>query len=101
MKGGELFQRIVKNVRYNEKDTIRMCRTLLSAIAYIHENNIAHRDLKPENLLLVSRDDDVQVKIADFGFAKRVTSKTCLTTRCGSPNYVAPEIISKIPYGTP
>lgn len=78
-----------------------LCRTLLKAIAYCHENNIAHRDLKPENLLLIRRDNDLQLKISDFGFAKRVTSSTCLTTRCGSPNYVAPEIIARKPYGTP
>jgi len=100
MKGGELFQRIVEKKRYSEIDAVRICRNLISTIAFIHGNKIAHRDLKPENLLLISRRDDVSVKIADFGFAKRVTSSACLTTRCGSPNYVAPEIISKTPYGT-
>lgn len=99
MKGGELFQRIVAKKRYSELDAGRVCKTLVATIAFLHDNKIAHRDIKPENLLLISRTDDVRVKIADFGFAKRVTSPECLTTRCGSPNYVAPEIISKVPYG--
>ena len=101
MHGGELFERIVKKTKYSEKETIRICRVLLDAIGYCHERNIVHRDIKPENLLLCHKNDDIKVKISDFGFAKRVTSDTCLTTRCGSPNYVAPEIISRVPYGTP
>jgi len=64
---------------------------------YLHERKIAHRDLKPENLLLRSVEDDAAIKIADFGFAKKVTSKK-LTTQCGTPGYVAPEILEGVPY---
>ena len=61
------------------------------------------RDLKLENLLLQSNKDDAAVKVADFGFAKAVDSVdgNTLLTQCGSPLYVAPEIISKAPYGKP
>jgi serine/threonine protein kinase len=50
-------------------------------------------DLKPENLLLLSKHTDSDIKIADFGFAAEVTSDNCLTDMCGTPNYVAPEVI--------
>jgi len=66
-------------------------------LADLHQNKVAHRDLKPENLLLRSLDDDALIKIADFGFAKRVTEKK-LTTQCGTPGYVAPEILQGVPY---
>merc|ERR1712151_839120 len=100
--GGELFERIVKKTKYTEQETIQICRIMLEAMSYIHEHFIVHRDIKPENLLLYKKDNDIQIKISYFGFAKRISSsKTYLTTRCGSPNYVAPEIISRIPYRTP
>jgi len=101
-KGGELFERIVKKTKYSERETIQICRIMLEAMSHVHEQSIVHRDIKPENLLLYKKDNDIQIKISDFGFAKRVSSsKPYLTTRCGSPNYVAPEIISRIPYSTP
>jgi len=100
MRGGELFDRIVAKTFYNEKEARDLCKIVFEAVAYCHSLNIAHRDLKPENLLLMSKDNDRQVKIADFGFAKRVTSEECLVTQCGTPGYVAPEVLSHVPYGT-
>ena len=64
----------------------------------MHSKNVAHRDLKPENLLLLSKDDDSAVKIADFGFAKKVYEECSLTTQCGTPAYAAPEILGGTPY---
>jgi len=66
---------------------------------HIHKRGIVHRDLKPENLLLCSQDNDHEVKIADFGFAKRVTELTKNETACGTPGYVAPEILRGDAYG--
>jgi len=100
MTGGELFDRIVAKSYYSEKEARDVCKILFSALAYCHSKKVAHRDLKPENLLLVSQDDDLQIKIADFGFAKKVTSDECLLTQCGTPGYVAPEILEGNPYGT-
>uniref|UniRef100_A0A7S2LQ71 non-specific serine/threonine protein kinase n=1 Tax=Leptocylindrus danicus TaxID=163516 RepID=A0A7S2LQ71_9STRA len=100
MSGGELFDRIVTRSYYNEKDARDLCKILLEAMVHIHESQIAHRDLKPENLLLVSGDDDSIVKIADFGFAKRCPAGKKLKTQCGTPGYVAPEILMGVPYGT-
>ena len=98
MRGGELFDRIVAKAYYNEKEARDTCKILLEAVWYMHDNNVAHRDLKPENLLLLSENDDSAVKIADFGFAKKVFEKNSLSTQCGTPGYVAPEILEGTPY---
>jgi len=98
MQGGELFDRIVKKTFYNEKEARDLVKILLSAVKYCHDNDIVHRDLKPENLLLSSAEDDASIKIADFGFARLLRGNT-LTTQCGTPGYVAPEILNGVPYG--
>ena len=107
MEGGELFERIVKKARYSELEARECVKTILETMAYLHKRNIAHRDLKPENLLLTSMDDDGDIKVADFGFAKHIqTDKEDdggggLDTQCGTPGYVAPEILSKQKYPPP
>ena len=83
--GGELFDRIVEKSYYNEKEARATCRILLEAVGYCHEHSVAHRDLKPENLLLLSKEDDSSIKIADFGFAKIVEGRGSLMTQCGTP----------------
>jgi calcium/calmodulin-dependent protein kinase I len=98
MRGGELFDRIVAKAYYNEKEARDTCKIVLEAVGYCHKNHVAHRDLKPENLLLLSEDDDSAVKIADFGFAKKVYAHNSLKTQCGTPGYVAPEILEGTPY---
>jgi calcium/calmodulin-dependent protein kinase I len=98
MAGGELFDRIVQKSYYNEKEARDVCKILFEALRYCHSHKIAHRDLKPENLLLSSATDDTAIKIADFGFAKRVKKPNSLTTQCGTPGYVAPEILEGVPY---
>jgi calcium/calmodulin-dependent protein kinase I len=57
-------------------------------------------DLKPENLLLVSKDDDCNVKVADFGFAERITELSPTTVGCGTPQYVSPEILQAHPFNS-
>lgn len=100
MMGGELFDRIVQKSYYNEKEARDVCLILFDAMKYCHDHNVAHRDLKPENLLLASEDDDSNIKIADFGFAKKVKEPNSLTTQCGTPGYVAPEILEGKSYDT-
>lgn len=99
MEGGELFERIVKKTFYNEKEARDLIRILLDALAYLHRRNIVHRDLKPENLLLKSPYNDFDIKLADFGFAKQVYGRS-LDTQCGTPGYVAPEILKGMKYGS-
>jgi len=98
LDGGELFDRLCEKEFYSEMDARDVCRTIFEAVAYCHEQKVAHRDLKPENLLLVSPSNDSHVKLADFGFAKRVPRPNSLLTQCGSPAFVAPEIINFKPY---
>jgi serine/threonine protein kinase len=100
MMGGELFDRIVQKSYYNEKEARDVTKILFEAISYCHTHQVAHRDLKPENLLLLSNTDDSNIKIADFGFAKKCRRPSSLTTQCGTPGYVAPEILEGTPYDT-
>jgi len=100
MLGGELFDRIVKKTVYKEQDARDICKVLLGALDYCHSKGIAHRSIKPENLLLASIHDDLNIKLADFGYAKKVTTEKCLLTQCGSPGYIAPEILHGVLYGT-
>ena len=101
LAGGELFDRIVKKTVYNEAEARDLVRTLLIAIKACHDQRVVHRDLKPENLLLKSKTEDINVKVADFGFAVVAENDHCLSTQCGTPGYVAPEILQGILYGRP
>jgi calcium/calmodulin-dependent protein kinase I len=92
MSGGELFDRIVKKSFYSETDGQKVVRVLADVLAYMHGMGYVHRDLKPENILLKDKSEDAIIKIADFGFARPV-GDGCRTA-CGTPGYVAPEIVS-------
>ncbi|RHY90190.1 hypothetical protein DYB37_006171 [Aphanomyces astaci] len=98
LEGGELFDRIIEKEFYSEKEARDLVKILLTAIQYMHSLNIVHRDLKPENILLQSLTDDTSIKLADFGFAKSDIHGT-MTAKCGSPSYIAPEILSQPQYG--
>ncbi|CAM9982158.1 unnamed protein product, partial [Pylaiella littoralis] len=100
MKGGELFNRIEKKEFYNEEEARDVCLILLRAVEYIHSQDIVHRDLKPENLLLASPSEDSSLRVADFGLAGCVREEPLLGS-CGTPAYVAPEVLKNIPHGTP
>ena len=72
---------------------------LFDAVFYCHDLGIIHRDIKPENLLFDSKDLKIAtVKITDFGLARRITLDELATTTCGTPGYVAPEILRKTQY---
>ena len=95
--GKELFDKIVERGQYSEKDAANIVRQIISAVEYLHERGIAHRDLKPENLLSSGADEKELIKIADFGFSKDFTDDK-LQTSCGSPGYVAPEVLTSESY---
>jgi len=96
--GGELFDAIVNKGSYSEVDAAKIIRQILEAILYVHNHGIAHRDLKPENLLLVKDDTGNEIiKIADFGLSKDFGQEQ-LQTSCGTPDYVAPEVLMGEPY---
>jgi serine/threonine protein kinase len=72
---------------------------ILDAVRYLHANDIVHRDIKPENLLFDGYGESAQLKLTDFGFATMYDRSNKLTATCGTPEYVAPEILSGRPYG--
>lgn len=102
-QGGELFDRICERGSYYEKDAAQIIRTVLEAVAYLHDQGIVHRDLKPENLLFRDRSEHSDLLIADFGLSRMVDDEkmTALSTTCGTPGYMAPEIFKKTGHGKP
>ncbi|KAI0394072.1 Pkinase-domain-containing protein [Xylariaceae sp. FL0594] len=96
--GGELFDYIVSHGRLDDSQARRFFQQMICAVEYCHRHKVVHRDLKPENLLL---DDQLNVKIADFGLSNIMTDGNFLKTSCGSPNYAAPEVISGRLYAGP
>lgn len=96
--GGELFDYIVNNGKMRENEARRFFQQIITAVQYCHRHKIVHRDLKPENLLL---DENLNVKIADFGLSNIMTDGNFLKTSCGSPNYAAPEVINGKLYAGP
>jgi len=97
LRGGELFDRIVKRRFFSEAQAAQVIQCVVSAISYLHKIGVVHRDLKPENLLYATKEDDSIIKLTDFGLAK--FTKIKMATACGTPGYVAPEILSGKPYG--
>ncbi|KAF8776369.1 hypothetical protein HU200_003602 [Digitaria exilis] len=96
-KGGELFNKISKG-KFSEDVARRYFHQLISAVDYCHSRGVYHRDLKPENLLL---DDNDNLKVSDFGLSALAESKRqdgLLHTTCGTPAYVAPEVLSRKGY---
>lgn len=96
--GGELFNYIVSNGRMSEARARRFFQQIISAVEYSHRLKIVHRDLKPENILL---DNELNIKITDFGLSNEISDGDFLTTSCGSPNYAAPEVIRGGVYAGP
>ncbi|XP_051837735.1 calcium/calmodulin-dependent protein kinase type 1 isoform X1 [Antechinus flavipes] len=98
VSGGELFDRIVEKGFYTERDASRLICQVLDAVKYLHDMGIVHRDLKPENLLYYSLEEDSKIMISDFGLSKMEGSGSVLSTACGTPGYVAPEVLAQKPY---
>lgn len=88
---GELFSCISMQGRLSEGDACYFFRQILEGLIFMHAQNVAHRDLKPENILI---DTEGNAKISDFGLSKQVGDSGLTSTPCGSPCYVAPEILA-------
>lgn len=96
VKGGDLFDAIAAATKFSEAEAGELVRHLASALAYLHALRIVHRDIKPENLLVGQR----CLKLADFGLAVETPpAGEHLFTVCGTPTYVAPEILAETGYG--
>jgi len=101
LTGGELFDNIIAKGHYSEADARTLTVTLLDSIKYLHSQGIAHRDLKPENILLKDANSGV-IKVTDFGlskiFAEDAQAEIVMKTACGTPGYVAPEVLGHETY---
>ncbi|CAL9154566.1 CBL-interacting protein kinase 1-like [Musa acuminata AAA Group] len=97
VNGGELFDKILKG-KLSEEEGRRLFQQLIDAVSYCHDKGVYHRDLKPENVLVDAKGD---IKISDFGLSalpQHLGNDGLLHTTCGSPNYIAPEVLSNRGY---
>jgi len=94
INNGSLFNLIKKHNRLSEQKAFKYFIQTVSAVNFLHENNLIHRDLKPENLLLNENDD---IKLCDFGWCVELSIGNRITF-CGTYEYMAPEIIKEMPY---
>uniref|UniRef100_A0AAR2LNB4 Protein kinase domain-containing protein n=1 Tax=Pygocentrus nattereri TaxID=42514 RepID=A0AAR2LNB4_PYGNA len=98
VSGGELFDRIVERGFYTEQDASDLIKQVLNGVNYLHSLGIVHRDLKPENLLYFNQDES-KIMISDFGLSKMEgAANDIMSTACGTPGYVAPEVLAQKPY---
>lgn len=101
VRGGELYDEIVSRRRIDEDTSRRYFQQLVDAMVYCHRRGVVHRDLKPENLLL---DGNGNLKVTDFGMSwmksgAQNLNNTLLSTQCGTPKYMAPEVVVRPPGG--
>ena len=92
-KGGELFDIISNRGNFSEKDACIIMKQLMSAICYSHQNNIVHRDLKPENILMDNDNNDLTIKIIDWGCAQTIKTTKQSNKADGTVYYIAPEVL--------
>ncbi|XP_069880807.1 myosin light chain kinase family member 4 isoform X2 [Dipodomys merriami] len=94
VEGGELFDRIIdENYNLTELDTILFIKQICEGIRHMHQMYILHLDLKPENILCVNRDAK-QIKIIDFGLARRYKPREKLKVNFGTPEFLSPEVVN-------
>jgi len=97
-EGGDLFDHLIAKGRYSERDSADLCRAMLMAVEHCHKSGVMHRDLKPDNFLFSFEEPnskDALLKTADFGLSCFHTPGTRESQPCGTPTYIAPEVIRK------
>ena len=87
---GELFDHLEREERFSEKKARRIMKQVFEALKHCHSKGVIHRDIKMENILL---DEDQNIKLTDFGFAKILQPRERLYDLCGTPGYLAPELL--------
>ncbi|XP_034145368.1 serine/threonine-protein kinase H1 [Esox lucius] len=104
--GGELFDRVIAKGQFTERDAARALQMALAGVVYLHSLGITHRDLKPENLLYYHPGADSRLLVTDFGLASfgnkypgwDESGGWSMMTTCGTAEYMAPEVVLRIPY---
>ncbi|XP_040837131.1 serine/threonine-protein kinase PAK 5 [Ochotona curzoniae] len=97
LEGGALTD-IVTHTRMNEEQIATVCLSVLRALSYLHNQGVIHRDIKSDSILLTS---DGRIKLSDFGFCAQVSKEVPKRkSLVGTPYWMAPEVISRLPYGT-
>ncbi|XP_048742373.1 serine/threonine-protein kinase Chk2-like [Ostrea edulis] len=97
--GGELFDKVVSIGQYDEPTAKLIFYQMVCAVKYLHDEGITHRDLKPENILLATEENESLIKVTDFGLSKFVDAGSMMKTFCGTPSYLAPEILLTVGMG--
>jgi len=101
LEGSDLLAALLERGSYSEDDARDIIQQMLGALSYLDSKGVAHRDLKMENIVLTTSAGSTQVKIIDFGLSDQLSStKTSFHEACGTPMYLAPEVASRVPYGT-
>ena len=92
IRGAELYKVFIQQKRFSEKTVKFYATQIILGLGYLHQRGIAHRDLKLENILL---DHDGYIKLIDFGLAKMLRDDELTSTICGTPEYMAPEVLDQ------
>ncbi|KAJ7335723.1 hypothetical protein JRQ81_013664 [Phrynocephalus forsythii] len=100
--GGEIFDQCVaeREEAFKEKEVKRLMRQILEGVSFLHRNNVVHLDLKPQNILLTDESPLGEIRIVDFGLSRVMMNSEELREIMGTPEYVAPEILSYDPVST-
>lgn len=93
LRGGDVFDHLVECGRFSETDAAQVIVQVLSALAYMQSEGVAHRDVKLENMMYTDS-DRCRIKIVDLGFAAKIDPRKGLQGRCGTLQYIAPEVLS-------
>ncbi|KAJ9577924.1 hypothetical protein L9F63_025215, partial [Diploptera punctata] len=100
MRGGELFDRILRHKFFSEREASAVMQVVVSTVQYLHQRGVVHRDLKPSNILYATDTGNPEaLRICDFGFAKQLRAENgLLMTPCYTANFVAPEVLKRQGY---
>ncbi|KAE8574670.1 hypothetical protein XENTR_v10003526 [Xenopus tropicalis] len=100
--GGEIFEQCVadQDEAFTEKDVVRLISQILQGVLHLHRSNVVHLDLKPQNILLTSSSPLGDIRIVDFGLSRQVDAIKEIREILGTPEYVAPEVLSYEPIST-